>query len=80
MNVERIEVCFLFFLMEGETVWYLIDIEEDHFWKEMSQYKKVALDDDVVVVMVDTEEGDENCNIRPVTVFLLGASFIYLTH
>jgi hypothetical protein len=43
MNVEHIEVSFLFFWMEGETVWYPIDIEEDHFRKEMSQYKKQLL-------------------------------------
>jgi hypothetical protein len=41
MHVNHIVVSFLFFWMEGETVWYLIGIEVDHFQKEMNQYKKL---------------------------------------
>jgi hypothetical protein len=44
MHVNHIVVYFLFFWMEGETVWYLIDIEVvDQFQKEMNQYKKLLL-------------------------------------
>jgi hypothetical protein len=71
MNVEHTGVCFLFFWMEGETVWYLIDIEVDHFSERDESVQKAALED--AVVMVDTEDGDENIDNIPVF-FLLGAS------
>jgi hypothetical protein len=52
--------------MEGDTVWYLIDIEVTRFQKEMNQYKTALVD---AVVMVNTDDGEEN-SVVPV-LFLL---------